>query len=90
MAALDSWPKCSTYVHVTVETLGDAHKANWRVLARCAGLGRIDGAHKRSSRECTYRHELDMESLVWTLPGVREVRTYAVIDEVKNTTRIPL
>lgn len=36
------------------------------------------------------RHSELMESLVWTLPGVREVRTYAVIDEVKNTTRIPL
>jgi Lrp/AsnC family transcriptional regulator, leucine-responsive regulatory protein len=29
-------------------------------------------------------------SVVWSLPGVREVRTYAVIDEVKNTARIPL
>jgi Lrp/AsnC family transcriptional regulator, leucine-responsive regulatory protein len=27
---------------------------------------------------------------VWTLAGVREVRTYAAIDEVKNTARIPL
>jgi Lrp/AsnC family leucine-responsive transcriptional regulator len=29
-------------------------------------------------------------SVVWQLPGVREVRTYAVIDEVKNTACIPL
>ena len=36
------------------------------------------------------RHNELMESAVWTLPGVREVRTYAVIDEVKNTSRIPL
>ena len=36
------------------------------------------------------RHNELMESAVWTLPGVREVRTYAVIDEIKNTTRIPL
>lgn len=28
--------------------------------------------------------------VVWKLPGVREVRTYAVIDEVKNTARIPV
>jgi Lrp/AsnC family leucine-responsive transcriptional regulator len=34
-------------------------------------------------------HEL-MESSVWTLAGVREVRTYAAIHEVKNTARIPL
>jgi hypothetical protein len=31
-----------------------------------------------------------MESTVWTVAGVREVRTYAAIDEVKNTARIPL
>jgi Lrp/AsnC family leucine-responsive transcriptional regulator len=35
-------------------------------------------------------HNELMESAVWTLAGVREVRTYAVIDEIKNTTRIPL
>ncbi|MED5620569.1 Lrp/AsnC ligand binding domain-containing protein [Ideonella sp. BN130291] len=29
-------------------------------------------------------------SVVWTLPGVKDVRAYAVIDEVKNTARIPL
>ena len=31
-----------------------------------------------------------VSSVVWTLPGVREVRTYAVIDEIKNTARIPV
>jgi Lrp/AsnC family leucine-responsive transcriptional regulator len=31
-----------------------------------------------------------VETAVWTLPGVREVRTHAVIHEVKNTARIPL
>ena len=36
------------------------------------------------------RHNELMESAIWTLPGVREVRTNAVIDEIKNTTRIPL
>lgn len=34
-------------------------------------------------------HEL-VEAHVWTVAGVREVRTYAAIDEVKNTARIPL
>ena len=29
-------------------------------------------------------------SVVWRLPGVSEVRTYAVIDEVKNTACIPV
>jgi Lrp/AsnC family leucine-responsive transcriptional regulator len=35
-------------------------------------------------------HSELMESVVWPLVGVREVRTYAVIDEVKNTSRIPV
>jgi Lrp/AsnC family transcriptional regulator, leucine-responsive regulatory protein len=29
-------------------------------------------------------------SVVWTLPGVRETHTYAVMEEVKNTTALPL
>jgi Lrp/AsnC family transcriptional regulator, leucine-responsive regulatory protein len=28
--------------------------------------------------------------VLWQLPGVRETRTYAVMEEVKSTTRIPL
>jgi Lrp/AsnC family transcriptional regulator, leucine-responsive regulatory protein len=31
-----------------------------------------------------------VSAVVWSLPGVREVRTYAVIDEIKNTARIPI
>lgn len=27
---------------------------------------------------------------IWTLPGVRETRTYAVIEEVKSTTLLPV
>ena len=29
-------------------------------------------------------------TVLWQLPGVRETRTYAVMEEVKNTTQIPL
>jgi Lrp/AsnC family leucine-responsive transcriptional regulator len=29
-------------------------------------------------------------TVLWQLPGVRETRTYAVMEEVKNTTRVPL
>jgi Lrp/AsnC family transcriptional regulator, leucine-responsive regulatory protein len=29
-------------------------------------------------------------TVLWQLPGVRETRTYAVMEEVKNTARIPL
>jgi len=27
-------------------------------------------------------------AVIWTLPGVRETRTYAVMEEVKHTTRL--
>ena len=29
-------------------------------------------------------------TVLWQLPGVRETRTYAVMEEVKNSTRLPL
>ena len=29
-------------------------------------------------------------SVIWTLPGVRETRTYAVMEEVKHSSRLPL
>ena len=29
-------------------------------------------------------------SVLWQLPGVRETRTYAVMEEVKNATRLPI
>jgi Lrp/AsnC family transcriptional regulator, leucine-responsive regulatory protein len=29
-------------------------------------------------------------SVIWTLPGVRETRTYAVMEEVKSTSLLPL
>jgi Lrp/AsnC family leucine-responsive transcriptional regulator len=29
-------------------------------------------------------------SVIWTLPGVRETRTYAVMEEVKHSTRLPV
>lgn len=35
-----------------------------------------------------YRHFAG--TVLWQLPGVRETRTYAVMEEVKNSTRLPL
>jgi Lrp/AsnC family leucine-responsive transcriptional regulator len=29
-------------------------------------------------------------TVLWQLPGVRETRTYPVMEEVKNSTRLPL
>jgi hypothetical protein len=48
-----------------VETLGEACSQGWRVTVRCAD-GRTVSPRSQSSRECSYRRELDMETLVWT------------------------
>jgi hypothetical protein len=48
-----------------VETIGDAYALGWRVTVRCS-YARPDGPHSHSSRDCNYRRELDMETLVWT------------------------
>jgi len=46
-----------------VETLGEAWNMGWRIHMRCLYDGREGLKHKR---ECGYRHELDMETLVCT------------------------
>jgi hypothetical protein len=51
-----------------IETIGEAYLLGWRVTVRCS-YGRSDGPKSRSSRECNYRKELDMETLVWTRGG---------------------
>ena len=51
-----------------VETLGEACSQGWRVTERCAD-GRTESPRSQSSRECSYRRELDMETLVWTRAG---------------------
>ncbi len=45
--------------------MGEALSQGWRVIARCV-RGREDGSTSRSSRECVYRRELDLETLVCT------------------------
>ena len=50
---------------MAIETLGEACSQGWRVTVRCA-YGRSEGPRSQSSRECNYRKELDMETLVWT------------------------
>ena len=47
------------------ETLGAACSQGWRVTVRCS-YGRSESPRSQSSRECGYRKELDMETLVWT------------------------
>jgi hypothetical protein len=50
---------------VAVETIGDAFSLGWRVTVRC-NYQRGDGPQYQADRECTYRKDLDMETLVWT------------------------
>jgi len=48
---------------MAVETLGEAFSLGWRLTLRCTH-GKEDS--RTSARECTYRRELDMETLVCT------------------------
>ena len=48
---------------MAIETIGEAFSLGLRMTARCT-LGRED--HRNSSRECTFRQDLDMATLVWT------------------------
>jgi hypothetical protein len=50
---------------MAVETLGEACSQGWRVIVRCS-YARSESPRSQSSRECNYRKELDMETLVWT------------------------
>jgi hypothetical protein len=47
---------------MSIETLGDAFRAGWKVKARCA-WGKHDGM--KSIRECIARIDLDMPTLAW-------------------------
>jgi hypothetical protein len=46
-----------------VETIGAARSLGWRIHMRCA-WGRREGS--KTIRECKYRRELDLETLVCT------------------------
>lgn len=54
-----------TICSMGVETIGEAWSLGWHVVARCV-RGREDGPSSRSSHECIYRCELDLETLVCT------------------------
>jgi hypothetical protein len=51
-----------------IETIGEAFSLGWHVTARCV-RGRHDGPRSRSSRECGYQRELDLETFVCTRGG---------------------
>ena len=49
---------------MSVETLGEALSYGWRITARCAWGKQREGLKTR--KECRYRAELDLETLVCT------------------------
>lgn len=83
---------------MAVETVGQALSYGWRVTARCAA-GKQDRMHRH--KECVYRAELDMETLVWTrlsrletqlrcpMCGSREVVLLFSIPRSTVTARVP-
>lgn len=54
---------CTLFVPMPVETLGEAMNLSWRIHMRCLDDGRQGLKHKR---ECGFRRELDVETLVIT------------------------
>ena len=48
---------------MVIETIGEASSYGWRIRARCTG-GKVD--NRTSARECVYRAELDLPTLIWT------------------------
>jgi len=48
---------------MSIETLGDAFSAGWRIKVRCA-WGPRDGMKR--VRECVFGGELDLQTLIWT------------------------
>ena len=62
-SGVDSPRDLFSFCSMSVETLGEAWRLGWRVTARCA-FGNRDGM--KSIRQCIYRSELDMKTLVWT------------------------
>lgn len=48
---------------MAVETIGEAYRAGWRIIARCA-WGKREAM--KSIRECKASLALDLATLVWT------------------------
>jgi Lrp/AsnC family leucine-responsive transcriptional regulator len=76
-------------VHDVMDTFKAAVQARPEILEAHLVAGGFDYLLKtRVADMAAYREFIG--SVIWTLPGVRETRTYAVMEEVKHTTRLPL
>ena len=76
-------------VHDVMDNFRAAVQARPEILECHLVAGGFDYLLKtRVSDMAAYREFIG--AVIWTLPGVRETRTYAVMEEVKNTTALPL
>ncbi len=74
-------------VHDVMDTFKAAVQVRPEILEAHLVAGGFDYLLKtRVADMAAYRQFIG--SVIWTLPGVRETRTYAVMEEVKSSTRI--
>ena len=76
-------------VHDVMDTFKAAVQVRPEILEAHLVAGGFDYLLKtRVADMAAYREFIG--SVIWTLPGVRETRTYAVMEEVKSTALLPL
>ena len=76
-------------VHDVMDTFKAAVQVRPEILECHLVAGGFDYLLKtRVADMAAYREFIG--TVIWTLPGVRETRTYAVMEEVKSSTQIPL
>jgi Lrp/AsnC family transcriptional regulator, leucine-responsive regulatory protein len=76
-------------VHDVMDTFKAAVQVRPEILEAHLVAGGFDYLLKtRVADMAAYREFIG--SVIWTLPGVRETRTYAVMEEVKHTTALPV
>ena len=74
-------------VHPVVDTFKAAVQVRPEILECLLVAGGFDYLLKTRVADMAAHREF-VGSVIWTLPGVRETRTYAVMEEVKNTTSL--
>jgi Lrp/AsnC family transcriptional regulator, leucine-responsive regulatory protein len=76
-------------VHDVMDTFKAAVQVRPEILEAHLVAGGFDYLLKtRVADMAAYREFIG--SVIWTLPGVRETRTYVVMEEVKSTSLLPL
>ena len=76
-------------VHDVMDNFRAAVQARPEILECHLVAGGFDYLLKTRVSDMTAYREF-IGAVIWTLPGVRETRTYAVMEEVKSTTALPL